>query len=52
MICPYKIQGGQECEGVKCPVYSPDMACLKTYNFIVYKEKDNNESEDNNESDD
>lgn len=54
MICPYKIQGGQECERAECPVYSPDMACLKTYDFIVYKEKTimNNESEDNNESDD
>ena len=31
-------------------MYSPDMAYLKTYDFIVYKEKDNNESVDNNES--
>mgnify|MGYP004668177043 CR=1 FL=1 len=52
MICPYKIQGGQECEGAECPMYSPDMACLKTYDFVVYKEEDVDESEDNNESDD
>lgn len=40
MICPYKIQGGQECEGAECPVNSPDIACLKTYDFIVYKKED------------
>lgn len=33
MICPYKIQG-QECDGAECPVYSPDMACLKTSDKI------------------
>lgn len=47
MICPYKIQG-QECEGAECPVYSPDMACLKTYDFVVYKEEDVEDANDNN----
>ena len=45
MICPYKIQGGQECEGAECPVYSPDMACLKTYDFIVYKKEDGEDND-------
>lgn len=45
MICPYKIQG-QECEGAECPMYSPDTACLKTYDFVVYKEEDVDESDD------
>lgn len=30
----------QECEGAECPVYSPDIKCLKTYDFVVYKEED------------
>ena len=45
MICPYKIPD-QECEGAECPMYSPDMTCLKTYDFVVYKEEDVDESDD------
>lgn len=42
MICPFKIPD-QKCEGIECPVYSPDMTCLKTYDFIVYREENNND---------